>query len=94
MKSIYIDPDFKCHTTNPDDTFREVENPFFDGKCAAYIEGYRYIPSGESWTHPDGTVFHGAMITPWKDYDELDAAQREYEKQLFTEVLSILEVEV
>jgi hypothetical protein len=58
---------------------------FFDGKCDAYIEGYRFVPNGETWTHPDGTVFRGEMITPWKPFDELDLAQREHERQLLAE---------
>lgn len=82
---IYIDTDFRCHTTNPDSNFREVEHHFFEGKCTAFIEGYRFVPSGESWKRPDGVVFHGEMIAPWKPYEELDAAQREYEKQLLAE---------
>ena len=77
--TIYIDTEYKCHTTNTDGNFREVESEFFDGKCAAFIEGYRFIPSGDSWTRSDGAVFHGEMITPWKDYNELAAAQRQYE---------------
>ena len=49
--TIYIDPiDFKCHTTNPDGTFLEMETSFFDGKCQTFIEGYRFVPSWESWT--------------------------------------------
>lgn len=80
---IYIDPiDFKCHTTNPDGTFLEVETPFFDGKCATFIEGYRFVPSGESWTRSDGTVFHGEMIAPFKPYDQLAAAQAQYEADM------------
>ena len=81
---IYLDSDFKCHTSD-DGTMTAVETDFFDGKCDAFIEGYRFVPSGESWTRSDGEVFKGEMITPWKDYAELDAAQREYEKQLLTE---------
>lgn len=81
MKTIYIDSDFKCHTSN-DGTMTAVETDFFDGKCDSYIEGYRFVPNGETWTRSDGAVFHGEMIAPWKDYAELDAAQREYEKQL------------
>ena len=79
--TIYIDSDYKCHTTNPDASFREVETNFFDGKCQAYIEGYRFVPAGESWTRPDGVVFRGEMITPWKDWRELDAAHRDYERE-------------
>lgn len=79
---IYIDSEFKCHTSNLDGTFREVETDFFYGKCQAFIEGYRFIPNGESWTRSDGIVFTGEMIAPFKPYAELDAAQREYERQL------------
>ena len=81
MKTIYIDSDFKCHT-NPDCTFREVETSFFDGKCQGFVEGYRFVPSGESWTREDGTVFRGEMISPWKNYDLLEAAQDQYEADL------------
>ena len=84
MKTIYIDSDFKCHVTD-DGTMTAVETDFFDGKCDVFIEGYRFVPNGESWTRSDGEVFHGGMIVPWKDYDELDAAQRAYEKQLLEE---------
>ena len=80
MKTIYVDSEFKCHVTD-DGTMTVVETDFFDGKCDAFIEGYRFIPEGESWTRPDGTVFYGEMIAPWKDYAQLDAAQREYEKK-------------
>lgn len=90
-KIIYIDSDFKCHTLN-DGTKREVETDFFDGKCATFIEGYRFIPSGESWTREDGEVFKGEMITPWKNYDELDAAQRAYERQQLTDAENALAI--
>ena len=79
---IYIDSDFKCHTTNPDGTFREVETDFFNGKCQTFIEGYRYCPDGESYTREDGEVFHGECIVPWKDYANLEAAQQQYETML------------
>jgi hypothetical protein len=79
MKTIYIDSEFKCHISN-DGTMKSVETSYFDGKCDTFIEGYRFIPDGETWTRSDGTVFQGEMISPWKNYDELDTAQREYEK--------------
>ena len=79
---IGIDSEYHCHTTNPDGTFREVETDFFDGKCDTFIEGYRYVPSGESWTRSDGVVFAGEMIAPWKPYAELAAAQAQYEADL------------
>lgn len=96
MRTIYIDADFKCHTSN-DGTMRAVETSFFDGKCDAVVEGYRFIPANESWTRADGKVFHGEMITMWKDSVSLDKAQREYEKQLlaeYAEALKVLGVEV
>lgn len=78
MKTIYIDSDFKCHVTN-DGTMTAIETDFFDGKCDAYIEGYRFVPYGESWTRSDGVVFHGEMIAPWQDYNVLQAYQKQYE---------------
>ena len=79
--TIYIDSEFKCHTTNPDGTYTAVETSAFEGKCAAYIEGYRYVPAGAAWTRKDGVVFAGEMIAPCRDWRELDAAQRSYERQ-------------
>lgn len=78
---IYIDNDFKCHASNPDGIYTAVETNAFDGKCDFYIEGYRYVPAGETWTRPDGAVFSGEMIVPWKDWRELDVAQRAYERE-------------
>lgn len=78
---IYIDNDYKCHASN-NGTKREFEVPFFDGKCTAFIEGYRYVPQGETWTRSDGVQFRGEMISPWKDYNILAAAQAQYEAML------------
>ena len=89
---IYIDAECKCHTSNPDNAYREFALDFFDGKCQTFIEGYRYCPEGESYTRADGKVFYGACITPWKPYSELDAAQREYEQQLLAEYAEALKV--
>lgn len=83
--TIYIGNDFKCHTA-PSPGLTAVETTAFDGKCAAYIEGYRFVPAGASWVRSDGTVFRGEMISPWKPWDELDAAQREYEREQYAAV--------
>lgn len=82
---IYIDTDYKCHASDPDGVYTEVETDFFDGKCAAYIEGYRLVPAGAVWVREDGAEFIGEMISPWRDWRELDAAQREYERKLIAE---------
>ena len=91
MKTIYIDPDYRCHITN-DGTMTAVETKFFDGKCDTFVEGYRFIPAGESWTRSDGVVFTGEMIAPWKDYAELDSAQREYERQKLADAENALAI--
>lgn len=82
MKIIYIDSDFKCHTSTAEG-LTQIETDAFDGKCDAYIEGYRFIPSGQTWTRADGMVFTGEMIAPWKPWAELDAAQREHEREQY-----------
>ena len=75
---VYVNPvDFKCHTAN-DGTFLEFDVPFFDDKCQTLIEGYRYVPPGESWTREDGAVFRGEMIAPATDYAPLGIAQTQY----------------
>lgn len=80
-RTIYIDADFKCHVAN-DGKMVAVETDAFDGKCDAYIEGYRFVPAGVSWTRSDGVVFAGEMVAPWKPFEELDAAQRAYELEM------------
>lgn len=87
--TIYIDRGFKCHAANNGNMI-PVETDFFVGKCDAFIEGYRYIPAGETWMREDGVEFHGEMIAPWKDFSGLDAAQREYERQMLAEYESAL----
>ncbi len=79
---IYIDADFKCYIALKEGR-TALETDFFEGKCAAYIEGYRFVPAGKTWTAADGTVFRGEMITPWKPWAELDAAQRAYEREQY-----------
>ena len=81
MKTIYLDPDFKCHLTD-DGTMTAVETDYFDLICDTMTEGYRFVPAGQSWTRSDGAVFRGEMIAPWKPWEELDAAQRVYEREL------------
>lgn len=89
---IYIDTDFKCHT-KPGDGLREFETKFFSNVPDAYIEGYRYVPAGETWVRKEPiynmdhevvgeseTEFIGEMTAPWKPWDELDKILLEYER--------------
>lgn len=78
MKTIYLDSDFRCHLTN-DGTMTAIETDAFDGKANAYIEGYRYIPEGQTWTRSDGVIFQGLMISPAENYSSLKKAQEQYE---------------
>ena len=77
---LYLDADFRCHLSGGAG-MTEIDTELFDGKCPAYIEGYRYVPPGERWVREDGVVFRGEMIAPWKPWEELDDAQRDYERQ-------------
>ena len=77
---IYIDSDYKCHAT-PADELTAVETDFFDGKAPGYIEGYRFIPTGEHWTAEDGTVYRGEAAFPVTDWEALDKIQRVYERE-------------
>lgn len=77
--TVYIDSDFRCHMSDTG-WLIPVKTAFFDGKSARYIEGYRYIPAGESWTREDGVIFHGEMVSPAEDSRILEAAQEAYEQ--------------
>lgn len=78
--TIYIDSDYKCHSSSGDG-MTAVETDFFDGKCRQYIEGYRFVPSGESWVREDGEVFTGEMVAPWRPYEILAEFQAIYEEE-------------
>ena len=80
MTTIYLDKEFCCYAKENSNTVQSVETDFFDNKCAAFIEGYRYIPSGQSWTRSDGEVFNGEMVSPIKDYSILESVQKLYEE--------------
>ena len=75
--TIYIDNDYKCYTAEAEGR-RAVETEFFDGKCPEWIESYRFVPEGDTWTREDGEVFKGEMVTPWKDLSEAYTAQAAY----------------
>ena len=78
--TIYIDKDFRCFA-EPGEGMEAVETGFFDGKAPGYIEGYRFIPAGHSWTGEDGTVYRGDAAFPWTDWETLDKIQRVYERE-------------
>ena len=79
MRTIYIDYAFHCHVAD-DGHMSAVDTDFFDGKCDTFTEGYCLEPSD------DGSC----KIYPWKPMSELEAAQREYERQLLAECQSTI----
>lgn len=74
---IYIDGDFKCHVSSAEGR-RAIETDAFNGKCAEWIESYRFVPEGETWVKENGEMFRGEMVSPWKDLGEAYAAQMAY----------------
>ena len=77
---IYIDSEYKCHTSTADG-LTAGETDIFDGKCRQYIEGYRFVPAGESWVREDGEVFTGEMVAPCRNYEILAELQAVYEEE-------------
>ena len=75
--TIYINDDYKCYTSAADGR-RAIETNEFDGKCQEWIESYRFVPAGERWVKPNGEMFRGKMVAPWKDLGEAYAAQAGY----------------
>ena len=75
--TIYIDSDYKCYVSAAEGR-RAVETNFFNGKCPEWIESYRFVPEGETWVKENGEMFHGEMVSPWKDLGEAYAAQATY----------------
>ena len=91
--TIYVDSDYKCHTSSGDG-FTPVETDAFDGKCRQFIEGYRFVPAGQSWTREDGQVFHGEMVAPWRDYgilSEFHEVAQEEQAKATAEIAAIVE---
>lgn len=88
---VYIDSEFKCHVSSGEG-LTEVEVSFFDNKCDEFVEGYRFVPSGFTWTKDDGTEFAGEMVSPWKDYNELAMAQLTYISEKMRETPTTKEI--
>ena len=83
MKTVYLNDEFQCYIKENPATVQSIETDFFDGKCDAFIEGYRFVPEGQEWTRADGVVFSGEMVSPWKPFDELEREQIRYEKEQY-----------
>ena len=86
---IYLDEGFRCHVS-PGVGLTAAETDLFEGKAPEVVAGYRYIPAGKRWVREDGRVFSGEMAAPWKPWAELDAVQREYEREQYNSLLAQL----
>lgn len=92
--TIYIDSDYKCYVSAAEGR-RAIETDDFNGKCTEWIESFRFVPAGETWTRGDGEVFNGEMIAPWKDLGEAYTAQTAYlERQTAQYEAALSEIEV
>jgi hypothetical protein len=86
---LYLDENFIAHTDQDalcslmpwEDT-----GHFFDGKCQAFIEGHRVVPEGYDWERPDGITFHGLMISPVVDLQQIQSVQIECDKQTIADL--------
>ena len=67
---IFIDSNYICHTEMADGR-RELEVEFFDNKTAPFIEGYRYVPQGETWVDERGNAYKGVLIAPATDFNQI-----------------------
>lgn len=77
---IFIDDNYMCHVENDSShSLRAFDVPFFDGKCVTFVESYRFVPSGESWTSKNGKVFPGEMASAAYDFEVVQKAQQQYE---------------
>jgi hypothetical protein len=78
MRTIYVDAENHCHVTGGDG-LKAVETDYFDGKCDEYVEGYFYdVEKG--------------ILYPFVPFDQLENAQREYEKRLLAEYEAALNI--
>ena len=74
--TIYLDSDYKCYISAAEGR-RAIETDAFNGKCAEWIESFRFVPADETWTRGDGEVFTN-MVSPWKEPREAYIAQAAY----------------
>ena len=76
---VYIDELGHCHTEYADGR-QAVEDDFFNNRAPEVIEGY-ICTLGEGGER---------MISPWQPWEQLDAIQREYEREQLAQYESAL----
>ena len=79
MSIYYLDSEYKVHLDpNEGELQWEDTEGIFDNRCRAYIETYRVVPVGHTWTREDGEVFEGLMIAPHRPLECALMAQALY----------------
>ena len=91
MRVVYIDSEFKVHTTNADGR-TAIETDAFDSMNDRLIECHIFVPSGQSYTKPNGKTVYGEFIQPFVSEKELDNAQREYEREKLADAENALAI--
>lgn len=90
-ETIYIDPVSFYAQRRPDDSMIACDTSVFIGKCDEFVEGYIFVPDGYEVQIGD-SVYPGELLTPWKNYDELDSIQRQYEREQLADMKAALEL--
>lgn len=86
---IYLDENYRAHAQNNEDgTFAPWADAggYFAGKYAAFTEGYRVVPEGQTWTREDGAAFAGLMIAPVENPASLQAAQADADRETIAQL--------
>lgn len=86
---LYLDENYIAHPGQDEGGTRtpwEDADGFFTGKCAAFLEGYRVVPDGATWTREDGETFSGLMIAPVVNPSVLLALQAEADQATIAEL--------
>ena len=86
---VYIDADYRVHTESGDGR-ETVETTVFDGMPEPVIDCHRYVPGGRQWVRPDGVMIYGEFVQMCVSKQELDAAQRAFERQQLADMAAEL----
>lgn len=68
VETIYVDSLHHCNRDD-DGAMTAIQTDFFTGRCDTFVEGYCF----------ESDTGNGEKIYPWKPYNELAAAQAQYE---------------
>lgn len=79
---IWIDAEYKVHP-EPGPGLEEMSTDIFEGMAPPVARLHIYVPAGREYTKPDGETVHGEFAQSYATVQELDTAQREYEREQY-----------